>query len=253
VEDNEINKMYASNLLIKWNCDLDTADNGEVALKLVMKTDYDLILMDLQMPIMDGFEAAKIIRNDFPDGKNEIPIIALTANAIKGDNEQCFAVGMNDYISKPFLPDQLHSIIAKYYHGDTSTDHLLANNHLELSNVEKRLTDLSYLKDISGNDTSFMFEMIETFVEKTPKMLHDMELASSAKNWNDLGSLAHKLKPSVTFMGINSLKELVKEIEDKSRSNTQTSTLPGLVSKFSPTCKDAIAELEERVINKDLK
>jgi len=252
VEDNEINKMYASNLLSKWNCNLDTADNGEIALKFIMKTDYDLILMDLQMPIMDGFEATKIIRNDFPDGKNEIPIIALTANAIKGDNEKCFAVGMNDYISKPFLPDQLHSIIAKYYQGDINADQFGGITDPELPNGEKRLTDFSYLKNISGNDTSFMFEMIETFVEKTPELLHKMELASSSKNWKMIGSLAHKLKPSVTFMGIHSLKELVIEIEDKGRGNVQTSTLPGLVNKFSPACKDAIAELQERIINKDL-
>lgn len=251
VEDNEINKMYASNLLIKWNCDLDTADNGEVAIKLIMKTDYDLILMDLQMPIMDGFEATKIIRNDFPDGKNEVPIIALTANAIKGDNEQCFAAGMNDYISKPFLPDQLHSIIAKYYHGDIRTNQF-AGTQSEISNEEKKLTDLSYLKNIAANDISFMFEMIETFVEKTPELLKEMELASSSKNWKMLGSLAHKLKPSVTFMGIHSLKELVKEIEDKSQGKVKTGTLPGLVNKFSPACKDAIAELQERIINKDL-
>ena len=251
VEDNEINKMYASNLLIKWNCDLDTADNGEVAIKLIMKTDYDLILMDLQMPIMDGFEATKIIRNDFPDGKNEVPIIALTANAIKGDNEQCFAAGMNDYISKPFLPDQLHSIIAKYYQGDIITNQF-GGTQPEISNGDKRLTDLSYLKNIAANDKSFMFEMIETFVEKTPELLHEMELATSSKNWKTLGSLAHKLKPSITFMGIHSLKELVIEIEDKGRGNVQTSTLPGLVNTFSHSCKKAIAELHERIINKDL-
>ena len=94
--------------------------------------------------------------------------------------------------------------------------------------------------------------MIETFVEKTPELLHEMELACSSKNWKTLGSLAHKLKPSITFMGIHSLKELVVEIEDKGRGDIQTSTLPELVNTFSPSCKEAIAELQERIINKDL-
>jgi signal transduction histidine kinase/CheY-like chemotaxis protein len=114
VEDNHINKLIASRYLEKWGAHVDTADNGLLALEHLTKSTYDIILMDLQMPEMDGFEATKKIRNNGDFAIKDIPIIALTASALVEVREEVIEAGMNDFITKPFNPVELNNIIAKY-------------------------------------------------------------------------------------------------------------------------------------------
>ena len=113
VEDNDINRIYAKNTAQKWGCKVDIAENGLIALEKVRRNNYDIILMDIQMPVMDGFEATKAIRNKFEDSKANLPIIALTANAIKGDNEKCIEAGMNDLHLQTFCPPRFVQRIAQ--------------------------------------------------------------------------------------------------------------------------------------------
>ncbi|MEJ0033749.1 MAG: ATP-binding protein [Bacteroidota bacterium] len=113
VEDNDINRLYANSILKNWQCKIDMAENGYVAVEKIKDNDFDIVLMDIQMPVMDGFEAAKAIRLGDPPG-NDIPIIALTANATRKDIEKCLAAGMNDCIPKPFTPEDLFRMLFKY-------------------------------------------------------------------------------------------------------------------------------------------
>ncbi|HCQ30417.1 MAG TPA: hypothetical protein DIU39_09035 [Flavobacteriales bacterium] len=108
VEDHEINRFLATTILQQWNIDVDIAENGVIAVDKVKENTYDAILMDMQMPEMGGIEATQIIRNEL---HNNVPIIALTANAIKGDADKCKQAGMNDYVSKPFDPSDLYNKI----------------------------------------------------------------------------------------------------------------------------------------------
>jgi CheY-like chemotaxis protein len=101
-EDNLMNQLLAKKIFKKWNCKFDIADNGKIAVDKLLQTDYDIILMDMQMPEMDGYEATKYIRNHLPSPKSTIPIIAVTAHALVGEKEKCLALGMNEYIPKPF-------------------------------------------------------------------------------------------------------------------------------------------------------
>ena len=104
-EDNPMNQLLAKKVFAKWNCKIDFADNGQIAIDKLNVNDYDLILMDLQMPELDGYQTTKYIRNEMRQPKSEIPIIAITAHALSGESARCISIGMNDYISKPF--DQL--------------------------------------------------------------------------------------------------------------------------------------------------
>ncbi|MDW7695589.1 response regulator [Flammeovirgaceae bacterium SG7u.111] len=106
-EDNEVNQMVVVTLLEDWGFEVDVAENGQKTLDLMKGKDYSLVLMDVHMPVMDGYNATYAIRNEFEPPKSEVPIMALTANALKGEAEKCFSVGMNDYISKPFKRDVL--------------------------------------------------------------------------------------------------------------------------------------------------
>ncbi|RLD58764.1 MAG: hypothetical protein DRJ01_12155, partial [Bacteroidetes bacterium] len=116
VEDNVINQNLFVDLIKDWNktINIDIASNGKISLEMLQNKEYDLILMDIQMPIMDGYEATKKIRNEFPPDKNQIPIIAITAHALIEEKEKCINAGMNDYISKPFTPENLFNKIKIY-------------------------------------------------------------------------------------------------------------------------------------------
>jgi PAS domain S-box-containing protein len=111
VEDNLVNQLLARKILMKWNCKVDIADNGRIAIEKLSTSNYDIILMDIQMPEMDGCEATKHIRNNMSLPTSEIPIIAVTANALVGEAEKYIAIGMNDYISKPFSQKILYEKI----------------------------------------------------------------------------------------------------------------------------------------------
>jgi signal transduction histidine kinase/CheY-like chemotaxis protein len=108
VEDHEINRFLATTVLENWKMNVDVAENGKIAVEKVKNNQYDIVLMDMQMPEMGGIEATQIIRNEL---HSNVPIIALTANAIKGDAEKCKQAGMNDYVSKPFDPSDLYNKI----------------------------------------------------------------------------------------------------------------------------------------------
>ena len=102
VEDNLLNQILAKKVLTNWKWNVDVADNGLIAVQKLKNTSYDLVLMDIQMPEMDGYEATRLIRKKSDLAKRNIPIIAITAHAISGEAEKCYNAGMNDYITKPF-------------------------------------------------------------------------------------------------------------------------------------------------------
>ena len=110
-EDNNINQILVKTLLNKKNFIVDTVENGLLAFEKVRDNNYNIVLMDLHMPVLDGYEATKKIREELSSPKNNIPIIALTAAAIKGEKEKCLSIGMNDYLSKPFKAEELYSKI----------------------------------------------------------------------------------------------------------------------------------------------
>jgi signal transduction histidine kinase/CheY-like chemotaxis protein len=117
VEDNHMNKLLAESILKKKGFFVDSADNGKIAVEKLFVNDYDVILMDLHMPEMDGYEATKEIRNEMPAPKNNIPIIAVTAAAISGERKKCFDYGMDGYVSKPFKSEDLIKQIHKLTHN----------------------------------------------------------------------------------------------------------------------------------------
>ena len=113
VEDHDINQLLALTVLEKWNFIVDLAENGLEAIEKVKENDYHVVLMDISMPEMDGYDATRYIRKKFESPKNQVPIIALTASALIGENQKCFKVGMNDFVAKPFDADHLLTKISE--------------------------------------------------------------------------------------------------------------------------------------------
>ncbi len=235
VEDNDINRMYAATILRKWHCELSEAENGQIALEKLRKQDYDLILMDIHMPILDGIEAARSIRTSFAKPKSEIPIIAFTANALKGDKDKYLDAGMNAYISKPFMPEELFTIMRKYYHADKNGEH---------QSAVKTVTNLTYLRKMSSNDESFVQDMVHSFIEKTPEIITKIKQAHKAGNLKEVSEMAHKLKPNLAFMGMESLKGVIQDIENNANKKKNIKGLPSLIKKLAASIDVAIKELD---------
>jgi PAS domain S-box-containing protein len=235
VEDNDINRLYAKSILTNWQCEVDIAENGLVAIEKVKSGDYDLVLMDIQMPVMDGYEATKTIRL-LDAVKREVPILALTANATKSDIEKCLLAGMNDYLPKPFTPDDLHRkiVVDLKIRPKTKPDATPA--------VERSAGyDLSYLRSISNNNEEFIQEMMQTFVQTMPGVLDKMREGLAEKNFEKISRLAHQVKPSFTLLGIHDQRSNILFIEENGKAKTNVSELVKVTSQFIQSCEQLVA------------
>lgn len=238
VEDNDINRLYAKSILETWKCKTDIAENGLIAIEKLKNNQYDVILMDVQMPVMDGYEATKAIRM-MAHPINITPVVALTANATKNDIEKCLAAGMNDYVAKPFTPDDLYQKLFKKLK--------LVPGSPDTRDDKPKLFDLNYLRTISSDNKEFIREMVQTFTQSVPTLLNDMEEAMNRSDWATCSRLAHQIKPSLTLMGIHQLKDAAIQIEGIVENPTAPSA--AMVNKFIQTCKDVINELTQELIN----
>lgn len=216
VEDNDINRLYASSILRTWGCIVEMAENGYVAVVKLKHAQFDIVLMDIQMPIMDGFEATKAIRAG-DGGKNQIPIIALTANATKKDVEKCLEAGMNDCVSKPFTPEDLFQALVTYSPKKISESNAR-------SAQEAGTPDLSYLRSVSNGNENFIADMVATMKDSLPKSVNEILDAAAKNDYPKLAKALHKISPSLPMMGLDELKaELVLiqgDLKNKSNHNT---------------------------------
>lgn len=234
VEDNDINRLYASSILKMWGCRFETAENGVVALEKVRNFDFDVVLMDIQMPVMDGFETTKAIRQS-DSQKKSVPIIALTANATQKDIEKCLAAGMNDCIIKPFTQDDLLQKLTPYAEK--------LKKHTSLSPATEPETnaiiDLSYLERVSDGNKAFIRELMQTFLESMPKSINEIHALARDGDWPQLAKAVHKIKPSITMMGIHTLKEKIVLLEQEAKAGNQPAKIDMLVSEVTTRLSQA--------------
>jgi PAS domain S-box-containing protein len=234
VEDNDINRLYAKSILKNWQCEVDIAENGLVAIEKVKSGDYDLVLMDIQMPVMDGYEATRTIRL-LDVAKRDIPILALTANATKPDIEKCLSSGMNDYLPKPFTPDDLHRKIVLDLKIRPKAKSPASDDGEQQSGF-----DLSYLRSISNNNEEFIQEMMQTFVQTMPGVLDQMRESLVDKNYEKISRLAHQVKPSFTLLGIHDQRPNILFIEENGKAKTSISELVKVTSQFIQACEKLV-------------
>lgn len=242
VEDNDINRLYASSILKMWGCHFETAENGVVALEKIRNNNFDVVLMDIQMPVMDGFETTKAIRQGDPK-KSKVPIIALTANATQKDFENCISAGMNDCITKPFTQEDLFQALTKYL-GKKLTIKQRASVKTDKT-IDTPVIDLSYLKKVSNNNTEFIQEIIASFLESMPKTVEDIKVQLDQKNWEQLSRVVHKIKPTITLMGIHQIKDKIVLLEQESKNGQNENTIQTLAEEVSQFLSRAIKSLRE--------
>lgn len=235
VEDNEMNRMVATTALSHYGAMITEVVNGAEAVEAVREIRYDLILMDMQMPVMNGLEATELIRKEL---KSDIPIIALTANAIKGENDKCIEAGMNGYISKPFIEEELVNLMAKWL-GVNEVQ--VKQNNIVLSD---QLYDLSKIREISRGNDAFVKKMIALFVDQVPASMEEIHAAFQRNDFAIIKAVAHRIKPSIDNMGINCLKNEIRKIETMALENRHSKDLTFLIQKVDVTLKKVIEELK---------
>ncbi len=243
VEDNDINRLYAGSILKMWGCPFDTAENGEVALEKHKNTHFDLILMDIQMPVMDGFEATKVIRQ-WTNEKGKVPIVALTANATQRDIDKCITLGMNDCLTKPFTQEDLLRILNKYlgnkFHVVQSVNHATSKHHVDR-------IDFSYLEKVSGNNKEFIREIAEAFIKSIPNSIQELENNVENENWVELARVAHKIKPSITLLGVHNLKDKIVKLEEEAKLHKNPWQLTKLSKEVSAELKETLESLKVQI------
>ena len=201
-EDNLVNQKVIQLTLTKWNAGVTIVNDGNEAIEKLNRGLFDIVLMDLQMPILNGFEATKRIRLSTEKQYCAIPIIAMTASALSGEKEKCIANGMNDYVSKPFEPIELYNKIKVSMSEKATT-----------SFIEKPVIDILKLKEITEADNESIRSILRIYIKETPKMLDELQSKLKTNELTAVKTVAHKLKSSIGLLGMQKAFKALDKIE----------------------------------------
>jgi PAS domain S-box-containing protein len=241
VEDIALNQLLMKTLLDDFGFERDIASNGLIAIEKLESKTFDIILMDLQMPEMNGFEATEYIRNTM---NSKVPIIALTADVTTADLARCTAVGMNDYIAKPVDERILYSKIV----GLVKKRSKMKEQELEYQHTQEKLkyVDLKYLNQRTKSNPQLMMEMIKLYLDQTPELITMMKKSYTTKDWEGLASAVHKIIPSFSIMGINNdYEQLARKIYESTKAQQMMDEIEIMLSQLEEVCTNACSELTE--------
>jgi two-component system sensor histidine kinase/response regulator len=239
VEDNPVNQKVAVRFLERMGCHVRVADNGAEGVRAFQEGRFDLILMDLQMPVMDGLTATRHIR-ELEQGRAPTPIVALTANAMAGQLQRCLEVGMNGFLTKPLEIARLHETLELYGMAVPASDGSPAPAQIANTPV-----DLARLNEITDGDPEFAYELASTFIASGEQVLEEIQAALDDLDRNALSRAAHKLKGASANIHANALRELAYKLETQA-SNLDQPTLKGLVSDLREGFEAAAKFLKEQ-------
>jgi len=247
-EDNETNQAVARGILAKFGFIIDVADNGEEAIKLTEMVNYELIVMDCQMPKVDGFQATRHIRAlEHRRGKKHVPIIAMTASALKGDRERCIDAGMDDYIAKPVDPGKLEEKLCIWLH-DRNT--VLKSDESELVNMEDVFCEVEFLNRLMG-DRNLAQTVLEGFLKDIPVKIAAVEDLLGADDMLAARQLAHSIKGAAANIGAKRLRSAAEMLEHMLRDGNFSeaiNTVLCLENEFD-SLKNELAKLKQGVLS----
>jgi len=256
VEDMKFNQMLMKTILEDFGFHIDLAENGKIAIDKISETNYDIILMDLHLPVMNGFDATQYIRNKIDQN---VPIIALTADVTTIDFEMCKAIGMNDYITKPINEELLYNVITKYIDGSIKKRDLKIK--VLASDEKNKIVDLDNLEHFAKGNSKIMLEMINVYLEETPQLLNSIKLAIEKRDWESLRMATHSIMPSFATIGVKGDAEsLVAEMHDHAirlkdncklnadELSAEISVINNLRLKLEKNCAMAEEKLKQNIL-----
>lgn len=235
-EDHPMNQQLISHLMKSWDIDFELVSNGCEVVELIKRESFSVILMDIQMPEMDGYTATNIIRNEL---RNTIPIIAMTAHAMVGEKEKCLQLGMNDYVSKPIKETVLYNMIARH------AQHVSDIEVAEAVSVPATTTiDLNYLHQLSGNDKAFENMILHQFLKQTPGELDALEQAIQTEEYTEVKKVAHSLKSTVGYIGMAEELHPVLDKLEKAAAAKNCATIQQDFWIVKTRCEQAMEEVK---------
>ena len=247
VEDNPLNQQLGFHIFKRWGYEVDIADNGQIAIDKLKNGVYDLILMDIQMPVMDGNDATKYIRENLGE-KSAIPIIALTAHATLGEEQRCLDNGMDDYLSKPFdsqkLLEKIHTNLFK-----NEKKPILIIEEPQYLNTNPDIFDFTYLYEVADNDEEFVQEMIQLFLTNVPISIEQIILSIDNDEKANLKNELHKLKSSLGLLGLDEGFTIAKMLEDELISGKSIMDIHIKVYSLIHICQIAINQLAKMKVH----
>lgn len=276
VEDNFVNRQLAADTLDTWETDknisVDYAENGKQAVEMAEAKKYNIILMDYQMPVMDGYRATGIIRGNKAGLNAETPIVAMTANAAENEREKCLDIGMQDYITKPFNPDELYYKIKIYTCKDYSFG---VEKHIELvcdrcgekaktdtkssnpKSKQKKLAgkveiledkiDLKHFEKIYKGNTKKINLMLKMYLQKTPEEIKELFQLYKEEDWEAFKTNAHALKPKMLYIGLKKTSQICKNLEFIGKDKDGFERIPNLLSGLESSWNKASVEIENLI------
>jgi len=250
VEDNDINRLVINKIMKDWGVKLDNAVNGVDAIDKMKLKDYDIILLDIEMPEMNGYQCIREIRTALPEPKCHVSVMAMTAHANKKERDKCIGLGMDDYISKPFDPlDLKQKIVAlsKKSLGVTCEVEPIVDEKAPAAAPTQKLTNLDYLRELSDNNESFFKDFISLFLNNTPETMAELEKQLSGKNWEGVRQAAHKMKPSLNYLGLKEAQGLAASVEEYALKKENLEKIEGMVTRLKEICNAAYSELEQEL------
>jgi CheY-like chemotaxis protein len=217
VEDNLVNQKVAARFLERLGCTVEVAGNGAEGVAAATARHFDIILMDVQMPVMDGVTATRKIRE--METWRKTPIIALTANAMAGERERCAAAGMDDYLTKPIEVERLRAILSRYgLAGAEPPRALAAESKSDNTGSQQPPLDLRALNQVLGGDHDFARELAAAFIDSGDAQLSEIRLAAANGNRDALKRAAHKLRGACANVHAHALQSLAHRLETDSNS-----------------------------------
>ncbi|AFM05908.1 signal transduction histidine kinase [Bernardetia litoralis DSM 6794] len=238
VEDNKVNQILVRKFLNNWGASSQIAENGQIALDLFKKDNFDVVLMDLQMPVMDGYESARQMRLLEENTDKFTPIIALTASTLLNERERIIQVGMNDFLSKPFNPNELYKKIAQHSYTQ------LQNQVLQESEIKGKL-NYSYFKNLAGADKDFYTELLELSEADLIEFNRILESTHLLDYETQLSLVHHKIRATLRLLEV---KELEVQINQLRRMLSQGSPINQVTDRIQAIQKNiemAISEIQE--------
>lgn len=241
-EDLELNQFIVESILKEKGCTVISVADGAEAVREAEQNDYDLILMDISMPVMDGLEATKRIRGNNDPVKAGIPIIALTANALKGDETLFREAGMNGYISKPFKELALLNTILSSLNGSNFTHIAVAGQPdvaaatpatpITRAFTRQKMYDEKLVSEMGKGKIEFIHKMVQLFLKTMPADIEQLYQSTQAKDWPMVGKTAHRMKSAIDGMGISALKMSIRDLETNAKQETDVFIIPEQVKEI---------------------
>ncbi|RSK46289.1 PAS domain S-box protein [Hymenobacter perfusus] len=245
-EDNAVNQLLVQVMLKGWGMEVDTASSGQEALALFRQHRYDVVLMDIQMPGMDGVATTQLLREHPDAARAATSVVALTAHAMQGEAERYRAAGLDAYLSKPFREENLFRVINDLLHLDAATTPLpTPPPPMPALTTQEPLYDLSGLRQLTNNDETFIRRLTTLFIDTTPPVVAELEQYLANQQLDPLGAAAHHLKSSIDGLQVKQLRTVLRDLEAAAYApeTADWSSLGQLVRQVRLTVDEVIRQL----------